>query len=29
MDHAIHEVVGAYIAGKKVAFYCGGGKGRT
>ncbi|WP_434750998.1 protein-tyrosine phosphatase family protein [Paenibacillus amylolyticus] len=26
---AIHEVVGAYNAGKKVAFHCGGGKGRT
>ncbi|MBB6023584.1 protein-tyrosine phosphatase [Paenibacillus sp. JGP012] len=26
---AIDEVVGAYNAGKKVAFHCGGGKGRT
>ncbi|WP_025691135.1 protein-tyrosine phosphatase family protein [Paenibacillus zanthoxyli] len=26
---AIQEVVGAYRAGKKVAFHCGGGKGRT
>lgn len=26
---AIDEVVGAYKAGKKVAFHCGGGKGRT
>ncbi|MDT0123114.1 dual specificity protein phosphatase family protein [Paenibacillus sp. RRE4] len=26
---AIHEVVGAYNADKKVAFHCGGGKGRT
>lgn len=27
--HAIDEVVGAHNAGKKVAFHCGGGKGRT
>ncbi|MDT3426247.1 protein-tyrosine phosphatase [Paenibacillus forsythiae] len=26
---AIQEVVSAYRAGKKVAFHCGGGKGRT
>ncbi|MCC3373062.1 tyrosine-protein phosphatase [Cohnella sp. REN36] len=26
---AIEEVVGAYRSGKKVAFHCGGGKGRT
>ncbi|AHV97401.1 protein-tyrosine phosphatase family protein [Paenibacillus sabinae] len=26
---AIQEVVGAYRAGKKVAFHCGGGRGRT
>jgi len=26
---AIDEVVGAYNTGKKVAFHCGGGKGRT
>lgn len=26
---AIHEVVNAYRAGKKVAFHCGGGRGRT
>jgi protein-tyrosine phosphatase len=26
---AIDEVVGAYRAGKKVGFHCGGGKGRT
>lgn len=26
---AIDEVVGAYNFGKKVAFHCGGGKGRT
>lgn len=26
---AIDEVVGAYNSGKKVAFHCGGGKGRT
>jgi protein-tyrosine phosphatase len=27
--HAIDEVVNAYHSGKKVAFHCGGGKGRT
>lgn len=26
---AIHHVVDAYKSGKKVAFHCGGGKGRT
>jgi protein-tyrosine phosphatase len=29
LHKAVQEVVSAYHAGKKVAFHCGGGKGRT